>query len=62
MAQPSRNMSELMCELSVALADLSEKMGDLAVILENHYLDSNATEPAALKEAAKETIEKARHG
>lgn len=60
MAQSSKNISALMCELSVALADLSQKMSNLAVTLENQYLDSNAPEPAAMMEAARETIEKAR--
>jgi hypothetical protein len=53
-------MSSLMCELSVALADLAEKMSNLAINLENQYLDSDAEEPAALMEAARSTIEKAR--
>jgi len=53
-------MSSLMCELSVALADLAEKMSNLAINLENQYLDSDAEEPAALMEAARSTLEKAR--
>lgn len=59
MAQP-KNISALMCELSVALAELSEKMSNLSVTLENHYLDSNAPEPSAMLVAARETIDKAR--
>lgn len=61
MADSSKNISGLMCELSVALADLAEKMSNLAVSLENQYLDSDAEEPAAMLEAARTTIEKARH-
>ncbi|NUU03640.1 hypothetical protein [Herbaspirillum robiniae] len=60
MAQSPKNISALMCELSVALAELSEKMSNLAITLENHYLDSNAPESTATMEAARETIEKAR--
>ncbi|WP_075259086.1 hypothetical protein [Herbaspirillum camelliae] len=60
MTQSPKNMSALMCELSVALAELSEKMSNLSVTLENSYLESNAPEPAAMLEAARETIEKAR--
>ncbi|WDZ97541.1 hypothetical protein Herbaro_07045 [Herbaspirillum sp. WKF16] len=60
MAQSPKNISALMCELSIALAELSEKMSNLSVTLENHYLDSNAPEPTAMLEAARETIEKAR--
>ncbi|EJN08619.1 hypothetical protein [Herbaspirillum sp. YR522] len=62
MTQPPKNISALMCELSVALADLSEKMSNLSVTLENHYLESGAAEPVAMLEAARETIEKARGG
>jgi hypothetical protein len=60
MANSPKAMSSLMCELSVALADLAEKMSNLAINLENQYLDSDAEEPAALMEAARSTIEKAR--
>lgn len=60
MTQPAKNISALMCELSVALADLSEKMSNLSITLENHYLDSDAAEPVAMLEVARETIEKAR--
>ncbi|EOA02166.1 hypothetical protein HBH1_03299 [Herbaspirillum sp. BH-1] len=60
MTQSPKNISALMCELSVALAELSEKMSNLSVTLENSYLESNAPEPAALMEAARETIAKAR--
>ncbi|MCW5300074.1 MULTISPECIES: hypothetical protein [Herbaspirillum] len=60
MANSPKTMSSLMCELSVALADLAEKMSNLAINLENQYLDSDAEEPAALMEAARSTIEKAR--
>ncbi|WP_039784795.1 hypothetical protein [Herbaspirillum huttiense] len=60
MTQSPKNISALMCELSVALAELSEKMSNLSVTLENSYLESNAPEPAALMEAGRETIEKAR--
>ncbi|WP_050475805.1 hypothetical protein [Herbaspirillum rhizosphaerae] len=60
MANSPKNISSLMCELSVALADLAEKMSNLAINLENQYLDSDAEEPAALMEAARSTIEKAR--
>jgi len=60
MTQSPKNISALMCELSVALAELSEKMSNLSVTLENSDLESNAPEPAALMEAARETIEKAR--
>lgn len=60
MTQSPKNMSVLMCELSVALAELSEKMSNLSVTLENSYLESNAPESAAMLEAARETIEKAR--
>lgn len=59
MTQP-KNISALMCELSVALAELSEKMSNLSVTLENSYLESDAPEPSALMEAARETIDKAR--
>lgn len=61
MADSPKNISGLMCELSVALADLAEKMSNLAVSLENQYLDSDADEPVAMLEAARSTIEKARH-
>lgn len=61
MANSPKNISSLMCELSVALADLAENMSNLAIILENQYLDSNADEPVALMEAARSTIEKARN-
>ncbi len=60
MANSPKTMSSLMCELSVALADLAEKMSNLAINLENQYLDSDAEEPAALMDAARSTIEKAR--
>ncbi len=60
MENSPKTMSSLMCELSVALADLAEKMSNLAINLENQYLDSDAEEPAALMEAARSTIEKAR--
>lgn len=60
MTQTPKNLSALMCELTVALAELSEKMSNLAITLENHYLESDAPEPSALLEAARETIEKAR--
>ncbi|BEV16558.1 hypothetical protein HBDW_33460 [Herbaspirillum sp. DW155] len=59
MTQP-KNISALMCELSVALAELSEKMSNLSVTLENSFLESDAPETAALMEAARETIDKAR--
>ena len=45
MENSPKTMSSLMCELSVALADLAEKMSNLAINLENHYLDSDAEEP-----------------
>jgi hypothetical protein len=61
MAIPAKTMSGLMCELSVALADLAEKMSNLAINLENQYLDSDAEESAALMEAARSTIEKAKN-
>ncbi|WP_034293948.1 hypothetical protein [Herbaspirillum sp. RV1423] len=60
MADSPKNISSLMCELSVALADLAEKMSNLAINLENQYLDSDAEEPVAMKEAARSTIEKAK--
>ncbi|ASU38123.1 hypothetical protein hmeg3_07295 [Herbaspirillum sp. meg3] len=60
MANSPKNISSLMCELSVALADLAEKMSNLAINLENQYLDSDAEEPVALMEAARSTIEKAK--
>jgi len=60
MANSPKNISNLMCELSVALADLAEKMSNLAINLENQYLDSDADEPVALMEAARSTIEKAK--
>lgn len=60
MANSPKNISGLMCELSVALADLAEKMSNLAINLENQYLDSDAEESLALMEAARSTIEKAR--
>jgi hypothetical protein len=60
MALPPKSMSGLMCELSVALADLAEKMSNLAVNLENQYLDSDGDEPAALMQAARSMIEKAK--
>ena len=52
MTQSPKNISALMCELSVALAELSEKMSNLSVTLENSYLESNAPETAATLEAA----------
>lgn len=60
MANSPKNISGLMCELSVALADLAEKMSNLAINLENQYLDSDAEESLALMEAARSTIEKAK--
>ncbi|EJL87909.1 hypothetical protein PMI16_02796 [Herbaspirillum sp. CF444] len=60
MANSPKNISSLMCELSVALADLAEKMSNLAISLENQYLDSDAEEPVAMLEAARSTIEKAK--
>ncbi|MFL9925739.1 hypothetical protein PQR62_15770 [Herbaspirillum lusitanum] len=60
MAQSPKTMSSLMCELSVALADLSEKMSNLALTLENQYLESDSPEPVAMMEAARSTIEKAK--
>lgn len=62
MDQSPKNISSLMCELSIALAELSQKMSNLAVTLENHYLESDAPEPAAMLEEARNMIEKARNG
>ena len=62
MSQSPKNISSLMCELSVALAELSEKMSNLALTLENNYLESDSPEPTAMLEAARTTIEKARQG
>jgi len=62
MAQSPKTLSSLMCELSIALSDLAEKMSNLAISLENHYLDSDSEEPVAMMEAARSTIDKARHG
>jgi len=62
MTNPPKTISSLMCELSVALADLAEKMSNLAVNLENQYLDSDCEEPLAMMEAARSTIEKAKTG
>lgn len=61
MANSPKTMSGLMCELSVALADLAEKMSNLAISLENQYLESDGEEPVAMLEAARSTIEKARN-
>ena len=62
MAQSPKSVSALMCELSIALAELSEKMSNLSMTLENHYLESDSPESAAMLEAARETIDKARTG
>ena len=61
MANSPKVISGLMCELSIALADLSEKMSNLSISLENRYLESDSEEPLALLEAARLTIEKARN-
>jgi len=37
-------------------------MSNLAISLENQYLDSDSEEPVAMMEAARSTIDKARHG
>ena len=60
MANPPKSISGLMCELSIALADLAEKMSNLSISLENQYLDSDCEEPQAMMEAARSTIEKAK--
>jgi len=62
MTNPPKTISGLMCELSIALADLAEKMNNLAINLENQYLDSDCEEPLAMMEAARSTIEKAKTG
>ena len=61
MATPPKTMSSLMCELSIALADLAEKMSNLAISLENNYLDSDGEEPQAMMAAARSTIDKAKN-
>lgn len=60
MANPPKSISGLMCELSVALADLAEKMNNLSISLENQYLDSDSEEPQAMLKAARSMIEKAK--
>jgi hypothetical protein len=51
MSEPTKTLSDLMDELSVALSDLSDKMGSLTHVLENNYLQAdklnkaNASQP-----------------
>lgn len=49
MSEPTKTLSDLMDELSVALSDLSDKMGSLTHVLENNYLQAdklNKTNPS----------------
>lgn len=54
------NMSDLMVELSLALRDLAHNMSNLAVALENDFLEQTSPQAEAMRASAAEIIDKAR--
>jgi hypothetical protein len=54
------DMSYLMIELSLALRELAHNMSDLAVALENDYLQQASPLNEATRQSAEEVIDKAK--
>lgn len=60
MPHNSEDMSHLMIELSLALRELANNMSNLAVALENDYLEQASPAIDAMRQSAIEVIDKAR--
>lgn len=60
MSDPQKNLADLMNELSVALTDLSDKMSNLTLALENNLLVNDEGLPIGNTPSAKAIIEKAK--
>ncbi|RXZ32406.1 hypothetical protein D9O50_16785 [Oxalobacteraceae bacterium CAVE-383] len=54
------DMSYLMIELSIALRELAHNMSNLAVALENDYLEQASPATDAMRQSAIEVIDKAK--
>jgi hypothetical protein len=54
------DMSYLMIELSIALRELAQNMSNLAVALENDYLQQTSPIADAMRQSALEAIDKAK--
>ena len=60
MPRSPEDMSDLMVELSIALGELAQNMSNLAVALENDYLQQTSPETELTRQSAAEAIDKAR--
>jgi hypothetical protein len=54
------DMSYLMIELSIALRELAQNMSNLAVALENDYLQQSSPATDSTRQSALEVIDKAK--
>ena len=54
------DMSYLMIELSLALRELANNMSNLAIALENDYLEQASPSVDAMRQSAVEVIDKAK--
>jgi hypothetical protein len=60
MPRNPEDMSYLMIELSIALRELAHNMSNLAVVLENDYMQQSSPLVEATRQSAAEVIDKAK--
>lgn len=60
MSDPEKNLTDLMNELSTALTDLSDKMSNLTLALENNLLTNDEGIQIGSTPSARAIIEKAK--
>lgn len=60
MPHDSEDMSHLMIELSLALRELANNMSNLAVALENDYLEQASPSVDAMRQSAIDIIDRAK--